>query len=158
MGTQERMHGVDKMYTEGDSQEEELEIWKEDGLGKFGGGGLTRVENIMVLVWGWSEMVVNSCLEDLEQRMTLKRMWQRLFPQLGKKEEQLSGGEQWSRIYVVSPEKCCWWTVCAVQKPWGDKSWNGFHGVKLKNMWGKGASRDRRAVFHQAADESLEGG
>ena len=30
---QERMHGVDKMDKEGNSQEERLLIWKEKGLG-----------------------------------------------------------------------------------------------------------------------------
>ena len=42
-----------------------------------------RVEKIMVLEWGQSEMV-NSCLEDLEVRMRLKRMW-KLIPQAKKK-------------------------------------------------------------------------
>jgi len=37
--------------------------------------------------------VVNSCLESLERRMRLKRMW-KLVLQVGKKEEQMSGGEQ----------------------------------------------------------------
>ena len=51
------------------------------------------VEKIVVLDWGRSEMVVNSCLEDLEGRMRLKRMW-KLIPQVGEKEELMSGGEQ----------------------------------------------------------------
>ena len=38
-------------------------------------------------------MVVNSCLEDLEGRMRLKRMG-KLAPPVGKKEEQMRGGEQ----------------------------------------------------------------
>ena len=46
--------------------------------------GLTWVEKIMVLDGGRSEMVVNSCLEDLEGRMRLKRMW-KFVPQAGKK-------------------------------------------------------------------------
>ena len=54
------------------SQEGKLENWKEKGLG--GGEGLTRVEKIMALDWRLSEMVVNSCLEDLEERMRFKRM------------------------------------------------------------------------------------
>ena len=45
---------------------------------------LMRVEKIMGLDWGWSEMVVNSCLEDLEGRVRLKRMW-KLFQWMGKK-------------------------------------------------------------------------
>ena len=57
IGGQERMHRVDKMDAEGNSQEGKLEIWKEGvwwGLGSGGGvgegeGGLTRVEKIMVL-------------------------------------------------------------------------------------------------------------
>ena len=36
---------------------------------------LTRVEEIMVLNWGHSEMVVNSCLEDLDGRIRFKGMW-----------------------------------------------------------------------------------
>ena len=50
---QERMHGVDKMDIEGNSKGGKLGIWKEEGLWCGGGdGGLTRVENIMVLDWG----------------------------------------------------------------------------------------------------------
>jgi len=49
-------------------------------------------------------MVVNIGLEDLEGRVRLKRMWV-LIPQVGKNEEQMSGGEQWSWISVVSPER-----------------------------------------------------
>ena len=37
--------------------------------------GLKRIKNIIVLDFGQSEMVVNSCLEDVEGRMGLKRMW-----------------------------------------------------------------------------------
>ena len=37
-------------------------------------------------------MVVNSCLENLEGRMRLKKMWN-LVLQVGKKEERMSGGE-----------------------------------------------------------------
>ena len=37
--------------------------------------------------------MVNSCLEELEGRMRLKRMW-KLIPQVGKMEEEMSGGEQ----------------------------------------------------------------
>ena len=63
--------GVHKMDTE-------LEIWKEEGLRwKW----LMRVEN-MVLDWGRSEMVVNGCLEHLEGRMRLKRVW-KFVPQVG---------------------------------------------------------------------------
>ena len=47
-------------------------------------GGLMGVKKIMVLDEGLSEMVVNSCLEDLEGRMKLKRMW-KLIPKAGKK-------------------------------------------------------------------------
>ena len=43
-----------------------------------------RVEKIMVLDWGRSEMVVNSCFQDLEVGMRLKRMW-KLMPQMGEK-------------------------------------------------------------------------
>ena len=78
---QEMMYGVDKMDTEENSQEGKLEIWKEEGLGV---GGLTRAENIMVLDGGRSEMVLNSCLEDLEGRIRLKGMW-KLVPQVGKR-------------------------------------------------------------------------
>ena len=46
-------------------------------------GCFTRVEKIMVLDWGQSEMVVNSCLEDMEGRMRLRRMW-KLVPRVGK--------------------------------------------------------------------------
>ena len=46
--------------------------------------GLMRVENIMVLNWGRSEIVVNSSLEDLEVRLTLNRMC-KLVPQVGEK-------------------------------------------------------------------------
>ena len=46
-------------------------------------------------------MVLNSCLEDLEGRMRLKRMW-RLVPQVGKKEERIGGGEHLSWIFGVS--------------------------------------------------------
>ena len=55
------------MDTEENSKEGKLEggrIWVR----------LTWVEKIMVLVWGHSEMVVNSCLEDLKGRMGLKKM------------------------------------------------------------------------------------
>ena len=55
--------------------------------GKVGGGiwvGLTRVEKIIVLYWGQSEMVGNSCVEDLEERMRLKRI-RKLIPQAGEK-------------------------------------------------------------------------
>ena len=52
-----------------------------------------RVEKIKVLDWGRSEMVVNSCLEDLKGRMTLKRLWKSI-PQARNIEEQMSGGEQ----------------------------------------------------------------
>ena len=45
--------------------------------------GLTRTENI-VSDWALSEMVVNSCLEDLDGRMRLKKML-KLIPQEGKK-------------------------------------------------------------------------
>jgi len=45
--------------------------------------GLTRTENI-VSDWALSEMVVNSCLEDLDGRMRLKRIW-KLVPEVGKK-------------------------------------------------------------------------
>ena len=62
-----------------------MDGWMEEGLG-WGRGRLTRVENIMVLDWGRSEMVVNSCLEDLEGRMRLKRMW-KLVPQVEKTED-----------------------------------------------------------------------
>jgi len=41
-------------------------------------------KRITVLVWGRSEIVVNGCLEDLEGRMRLKRMW-KLIPQAGEK-------------------------------------------------------------------------
>ena len=46
--------------------------------------GLIRVEKIMLLDWGWSEVVVDSCLEDLEGRMRLKKMW-KFIPWVGKK-------------------------------------------------------------------------
>jgi len=78
MGNQERTHRVDKMDTEGNSKEGKLESWKEEGLE----WGLKRGEKIMVLDRSRSEMVVNSCLEDLEKIMRLKRMWN-LVPQVG---------------------------------------------------------------------------
>ena len=59
-----------------------------EGLSGGGGGG-----TIMVLKWERSEMVVNSCLEVLEGRMRLKKMW-KLGPHEGKEEEQMNGGEQ----------------------------------------------------------------
>ena len=43
-----------------------------------------RVQRILVLDWGQSEMVVSSCLEDLEGGMRLKRVW-KVVPQAGKK-------------------------------------------------------------------------
>ena len=42
-------------------------------------------------------MVVNSCLEDLEGRVRLKRMW-KLVPQTGKKEQLRKGGNTNSRL------------------------------------------------------------
>ena len=51
---------------------------------------LTRVEKIMAYDWGWPEMVDNSCLEDLEGRMRLKRMWKSI-AQAGKK----GGTNEW---------------------------------------------------------------
>ena len=59
--------------------------------------GLTRVEKIMVLDWGQSEMALNSCLEELEGRMTLKRMW-KLILQARQKRGTMRGGEQCSWI------------------------------------------------------------
>ena len=50
-------------------------------------------KKVMVLDWGQSEMVENRCLEDLEGRMRLNRMW-KLVHRWGKREEQMSGGEQ----------------------------------------------------------------
>ena len=44
-------------------------------MGQRGEGELTRIEKTMVSDGGRSEMTVNSCLEDLEGRMRLKRMW-----------------------------------------------------------------------------------
>ena len=55
--------------------------------------GLTRVEKIMVLDWGQSEIALNSCLEELEGRMTLKRMW-KLILHARNKRGTMSGGEQ----------------------------------------------------------------
>jgi len=49
-------------------------------------------------------MVLNIGLEGLEGRMRFNKMWE-LIPQVGKNEEQMSGGEQWSWISVVSPER-----------------------------------------------------
>ena len=46
---------------------------------------LTRGEKIMVLDWGRCEMVMNSCFEDLEESMRVKRMW-KLIPRVEKKE------------------------------------------------------------------------
>ena len=51
-------------------------------------------------------MVVNSCPDDLEGKMTLKRMW-KLFPQI-RKRERITGGEQWFCILGVSREGGCW--------------------------------------------------
>ena len=42
----------------------------------WGWGGLIGVEKIMVLNGGRQEMVVNSCFEELEGRMGLKRAWE----------------------------------------------------------------------------------
>ena len=49
-------------------------------------GGLIGVEKIMVLNGGRQEMVVNSCFEELEGRMGLKRVWE-FVPKVGNKEE-----------------------------------------------------------------------
>uniref|UniRef100_A0A8C4Q2W4 Zgc:64106 n=1 Tax=Eptatretus burgeri TaxID=7764 RepID=A0A8C4Q2W4_EPTBU len=48
---------------------------------------------IHTLGFPFIQMVVNSCLEDLEGRMRLKRMW-KLDPQVGKNEEGMSGSDQ----------------------------------------------------------------
>ena len=42
------------------------------------------VEKIMVLDGGRQEMVVNSCFEDLEGRVVLKRVWE-FIPKTGEK-------------------------------------------------------------------------
>ena len=46
-GGQDKMHGVDNRDSEGNSQEEKLEIGRRRGW-----SGLTREEKIMVLDWG----------------------------------------------------------------------------------------------------------
>ena len=46
-------------------------------------GGLAGVEKIMVLDGGREEIVVNSCFEDLEGRVGLKRVWE-FIPKVGK--------------------------------------------------------------------------
>ena len=55
-------------------------------------------------------MVVNSCFEDLEGRVGLKRVWE-FVPEVEKKEEWNSEGEQSFLILVVLPEGSCWWTL-----------------------------------------------
>ena len=64
--------------------------------GKLGEGiwmGLTRVEWV-VLDWGRSEMVVNSCLEYLEGRMRLDSEEDvKVDSTRGEQEEQMSGGD-----------------------------------------------------------------
>ena len=47
-------------------------------------GGLTGVEKIEDLDGGRSEVVVNSCFEDLEGRIGLRREWE-FIPKVGKK-------------------------------------------------------------------------
>ena len=46
-----RMHGIDKMDTEGNSQKGKTVNLKGGGLGDR--GEVTGVENIMDLYWGW---------------------------------------------------------------------------------------------------------
>ena len=46
-----------------------MENWKEEGLGGVNEDRKDHGD------WGRSEMVVNSCLEDPEGRMRLKKMW-----------------------------------------------------------------------------------
>ena len=66
MRGQGRTHGVDKMDTEANCQDGKIGNL---GGGRHGGGllgvgeGLPRVEKIIVLNGGRSEMVVNSCLD-----------------------------------------------------------------------------------------------
>ena len=78
------------------------DLWKGEGSGGEHGaykmdttrtsGRKTRnlkevgVEKIMVLDGGRLEMVVNSCFEDLEERVGLKRVWS-FVPKTGKTEE-----------------------------------------------------------------------
>ena len=59
------------------------------------GVGLTRVEKMMDWDWGLSEMAVNSCLEYLEGRMTLKGMLM-LVPPVGKR-----GTNEWRRAVIL---------------------------------------------------------
>ena len=47
-------------------------------------GGLTGVQKIKILDGGRYEMVVNSCFEDVEGRVGLKRVWE-FVPEVGKK-------------------------------------------------------------------------
>ena len=51
---------------------------------EFEGGGLTGVVKINILDGGRYEMVVNSCFEDLEGGVGLKRVWE-FVPEAGKK-------------------------------------------------------------------------
>ena len=69
-------------------------------------------------------MVVNSGLEDPEGRMRSKRVW-KVVLQVGKKEEKISGREQWFCIETVSSGRGCWWTTCILQIPAEDKSRRG---------------------------------
>ena len=61
-------------------RKEKLEILE----GELESGRLTGAENIIVFEWGRSDMVGKGCLEDLDGRMRLKKMWQ-LVPQVGEK-------------------------------------------------------------------------
>ena len=56
---------MDKMETEGTSKVK-LENWKEE---EGSGWGYRGEKKIMVLDWRRSEMVVNSCLDNMEGRM-----------------------------------------------------------------------------------------
>ena len=66
------------MHGEGNSKEEKLV-----NLEGFWVGVNEGRKKIMVLNWGRSEIVVNSCFEGLEGRMRLKTMW-KMVPQTGK--------------------------------------------------------------------------
>ena len=52
---------------------------------------------------GLSELVVNSCLENFEGKNEIEESVE-VGPKCRRKEERMSGDEQWSWIEVVSPE------------------------------------------------------
>ena len=87
-------------WTDQDTKGQKEQMREDEGLRKFlrtkDCGVLERVEKIMVLDWGWSEMVVNSCPEDVVGR--LKIMWKLV----------LKVGEKRHKWVVVSSDPGMW--------------------------------------------------